>query len=109
MYVHCLNAWFLQRLEEAVKSQTGVTEGCEHHVGAGIQTQILWKSNQRTHWAIFLAPVLSFYFIMYILVHRYVGYLWYILYSKGYSMRKFGGHRSRPPSSPFAHLQQEGP
>lgn len=55
---------------EAVKSpQTGVTEGCEHHVSAGTQTQILWKSNQRTHWAISLAPVVSFYFIMYILVH----------------------------------------
>lgn len=50
MYVYYVNAWFLQRLEEAVKSpQTGVTEGCEHYIGAGTQTQILWKSNQRTH------------------------------------------------------------
>lgn len=77
MYVHYVNAWFLQRLEEAVKSpQTGVTEGCEHYIGAGTQTQSLWKSNQRTHWAISLATIVSFYFIMYILVHRYVGYLW---------------------------------
>lgn len=69
--------WFLQRLEEAVKSpQTGATEGFEKYIGAETQTQILWKSNQRTPWAISLAPVVSFYFIMHILVHRYVGYLW---------------------------------
>jgi hypothetical protein len=46
MSVHHVCAWYSRRSEESIRSPgTGVKDSCEHHVGAGNQTWVLWKSS----------------------------------------------------------------
>ena len=51
--------WFPQKPEEGVGSLgTEVRERCQHHVGAGTRTCVLWKMSAGYYYAIF--PALCF-------------------------------------------------